>query len=126
MPGLVGGFGNLNFLFKFFIYKNQKSNDPISKLKNVNYLNSTINNSNNYKLDSYLAGLIEGDGTFAISFFFKYKYQGLFTVYGVRYFSSSSRIHVKKNIKPIKKYSNSDTQKQVILKDNKNKSGIYR
>jgi hypothetical protein len=115
MPGLVGGFGNSTFLFK--IFNNQKCNDHFNKFKNLTNFNSTINNSINPNLASYLASLIEGDGTFATK-----KPHGLAPVYGFRQFSSSS----PKNIKPVMVYSNSDTQKLIILKDNRNKSGIYR
>jgi hypothetical protein len=88
MPGLVGGFGNKisSFLMKFFIinifknfnlfmkfYKKICSNSPfkwaqaISNQNNLNQeLNSEINILNNDNFRSYLAGLIEGDGTFAL------------------------------------------------------------
>ena len=65
MPSLVGGFGNENslnskrlFLNNFF--KLNFHNNSIDK----NNLNSEI--QTNSQLGSYLAGLIEGDGTFAI------------------------------------------------------------
>jgi LAGLIDADG endonuclease len=56
MPGLVGGFGNTTFLFKIL------NNHSINKFKDLTNVNSSINN----QIGSYLAGLIEGDGTFAI------------------------------------------------------------
>src|SRR5277367_263092 len=60
MPGLVGGFGNTTILLKIL------NNHSIKNLKNLTNINSSINNSFNSNLGSYLAGLIEGDGTFAI------------------------------------------------------------
>jgi hypothetical protein len=69
MPALVGGFGNesLNKSFKFKINNN---NNILQCLKKKFKLFSTkvIYSNDNHKslLGSYLAGLIEGDGTFAI------------------------------------------------------------
>jgi LAGLIDADG endonuclease len=60
MPGLVGGFGNS----KFYIKNNHRYNYYI--YKSINNINNSNNNLFNYNLNSYLAGLIEGDGTFAI------------------------------------------------------------
>jgi hypothetical protein len=63
MPGLVGGFGNSTNLLKIFINSNQEWNNPINNLtRQKSSLNSLVNSN----LGSYLAGLIEGDGTFAI------------------------------------------------------------
>jgi len=42
-----------------------------------------------------------------------------------RSFSTSSPLS-KNNIKPVGVYTNSDTQKLDILRENQNKSGIYR
>jgi len=66
MPGLVGGFGNYTNLFQNF--NNQKCSDTINSFKTLTTLNSSIAASQpfNSNLGSYLAGLIEGDGTFAI------------------------------------------------------------
>lgn len=72
MPGLVGGFGN---------QKNVKNNNDINhNIENKKYIESNYNSllssqSNNIKYSSlinnnfrsYLAGLIEGDGTISIS-----------------------------------------------------------
>jgi hypothetical protein len=72
MPGLVGGFGN---------QKNVKNNNDINhNIKNKKYIECNYNSllssqSNNIKYSplinnnfrSYLAGLIEGDGTISIS-----------------------------------------------------------
>ena len=77
----------------------------------------------------YLATKKQGGGKFVgrklgvgRSLFASKKHHGLVPVYGVRYFGSSS----KNNLKPAMVYSNSDTQKLDILRDNKGKSGIYR
>jgi hypothetical protein len=77
MPGLVGGFGKSSFLF--FIVNKVKEIYPILKISNSSILskhnfnkgdskelNSKINILNNDIFRSYLAGLIEGDGTFAV------------------------------------------------------------
>jgi hypothetical protein len=80
MPGLVGGFGKLNILsfnknnnFNLFNLsrKNKfKKSVSISRLYHTKNLKKEIDNkSNRYiptQLGPYLAGLIEGDGTFAI------------------------------------------------------------
>jgi hypothetical protein len=73
MPGLVGGFGNKSSIMFFICNNYYKLNKVLIKIY------STLNNTDdsiefqfnktlisNYKLRSYLAGLIEGDGTFAI------------------------------------------------------------
>jgi hypothetical protein len=123
MPSMVGGFGNKNS--NLFLYLN--NNSKIYDYSNFNSIKSiatidirqTISTKCqfNLQLGSYLAGLIEGDGTFAST-----KHRGLAPISGVRYFSSST----PNDIKPVMVYSNSDTQKLEILRDNKNKSGIYR
>lgn len=80
MPGLVGGFGKLNILsfnknnnfnlFNLSIKNNCKKSVSISSLDLTNNFKKEIDNkSNRYipnQLGPYLAGLIEGDGTFAI------------------------------------------------------------
>jgi LAGLIDADG endonuclease/Cytochrome C and Quinol oxidase polypeptide I len=60
MPGLVGGFGNTTILLKIL------NNHSIKNFKYLTNITSSKNSLFNYKLGSYLAGLIEGDGTFAI------------------------------------------------------------
>lgn len=40
--------------------------------------------------------------------------------------STNDDLNVKMKIIPIKTYSNADTNKFIIYKDNKGKSGIYR
>jgi hypothetical protein len=79
MPGLVGGFGN-NKSSKLFLKSNNEKNNNHSvnyivnrehvnlneELKKVIEIKSSNNNLTNLLLGSYLAGLIEGDGTFAI------------------------------------------------------------
>nr|WDW20833.1 hypothetical protein [Valsa mali var. pyri (nom. inval.)] len=47
-------------------------------------------------------------------------YRG-FSTTGVRFFSSEQH-----NIKPVVVYSNADTQKFTVFKENRNKAGIYR
>jgi hypothetical protein len=81
MPGLVGGFGNTISSYLFCICNNGKEILPILKFSNLsliytnnlnnsnsnyNEFNSNINNLNNTNFRSYLAGLIEGNGTFAV------------------------------------------------------------
>jgi hypothetical protein len=69
MPGLVGGFGNKSS-FMYFVFNNYyKISNLINNFSTItnNYkLNSNNNLVNNSKFRSYLAGLIEGDGTFAV------------------------------------------------------------
>ena len=72
MPALVGGFGNKcsNLFFKSNIISwfniNSTSSDLVTKNKTLNFnINNVLLNENS-NLGSYLAGLIEGDGTFAI------------------------------------------------------------
>lgn len=87
MPGLVGGFGNLKFytIFFFMIYNSllyylrTKSDNiykinliPSLKIKKDKRIYSTFLHKplfpkiNSNQLGPYLAGLIEGDGTFAV------------------------------------------------------------
>lgn len=79
MPGLVGGFGDLISSFMLFISNRVKKINSIFKLSNLFLidnldkenskkflLNSELNIFKNSKFRSYLAGLIEGDGTFAV------------------------------------------------------------
>jgi hypothetical protein len=84
MPGLVGGFGNKNnFLFIYNSYydlfftsicKNQKElkEDNLENIYNSLSSNNLIKSSSEYKfqyakeLGPYLAGLLEGIGTFSI------------------------------------------------------------
>jgi len=74
MPGLVGGFGNYKktYLFYFFISNNNKDNNSISNFNLKENFKETIKIKSskeiffNSNLGPYLAGLIEGDGTFAI------------------------------------------------------------
>jgi hypothetical protein len=83
MPGLVGGFGNLNYIF-ILIYKqifelfylilkcqeyiklNKFSNLKSSSIINLNSSNLNYKQLYSNKLGPYLAGLIEGDGTIAV------------------------------------------------------------
>jgi hypothetical protein len=71
MPAMVGGFGNIysNFLLNL---KNITSSITFSNINNIkinnkqdHILESNIKTKNEL-LGSYLAGLIEGDGTFAV------------------------------------------------------------
>ena len=80
MPGLVGGFGNLNnfiiLIFKCFYTPTNTKYINWNKLNEVNLKNTdTIDFSSTSsqlllshanQLGPYLAGLIEGDGTFAV------------------------------------------------------------
>jgi hypothetical protein len=74
MPGMVGGFGNkeISILSLIFIKdKKDKISNNLSKLFLKKYSEESIevlpsNLKFNIKFCSYLAGLIEGDGTFAI------------------------------------------------------------
>jgi LAGLIDADG endonuclease len=74
MPGLVGGFGKYKntYLLYFSISNNNKDKNPISNLNQKENFKETIQKESskeifsNSNLGSYLAGLIEGDGTFAI------------------------------------------------------------
>lgn len=94
MPSLVGGFGNYNFLkflnnntknysiinFKFYFYSfiffifsfNSRSSSLLNSVKllclkqNLTTNDESNLNKKNNLLCSYLAGLIEGDGTFAV------------------------------------------------------------
>ena len=79
MPGLVGGFGIKISSLLFLIGNKVKEIYPILKFSissifykhnlkkdNSKELNSEITILNNENFRSYLAGLIEGDGTFAV------------------------------------------------------------
>jgi hypothetical protein len=79
MPGLVGGFGNNKSSNLFLKSNNEKNNNHSvnyivnrehvnlnEELKKVIEIKSSNNNLTNLLLGPYLAGLIEGDGTFAI------------------------------------------------------------
>jgi|ERR1700722_7020850 hypothetical protein len=67
MPGLVGGFGNYKNKNLFYFCINNNTKENVSNLKNTIQIESSKNIIlSNSKLGSYLAGLIEGDGTFAI------------------------------------------------------------
>lgn len=67
MPALIGGFGNINSIL--FVNNFSKSSNCSSlnlyTLKPFEKEDSSIDKSNS-QLGSYLAGLIEGDGTFAV------------------------------------------------------------
>jgi hypothetical protein len=62
MPSMVGGFGNKNSIF---VLNNKTIKDSYST-SNFLINSERPENFNNPYLGSYLAGLIEGDGTFAI------------------------------------------------------------
>ena len=71
MPSLVGGFGNENLYV--FNFKNKRSFLSVNNYSTINIQDDpNYQNKLNSKIDSpsqlgpYLAGLIEGDGTFAI------------------------------------------------------------
>jgi hypothetical protein len=67
MPGLVGGFGNYKNKNLFYFSINNNTKENVSNLKDTIQIKNSKNNIlSNSKLGSYLAGLIEGDGTFAI------------------------------------------------------------
>jgi hypothetical protein len=67
MPGLVGGFGNYKYKNLFYFSINNNTKENVSNLKDTIQTESSKNIFlSNSKLSSYLAGLIEGDGTFAI------------------------------------------------------------
>jgi hypothetical protein len=71
MPALVGGFGNeiikkSIYLFTNNNYNNYKPLKNSNDFKNISTKVVSRNTQNNSNLGSYLAGLIEGDGTFAI------------------------------------------------------------
>ena len=77
MPALVGGFGNENFYFNFFNHFIKYENNINNNNNKENFKDdSVLNFNNNSQLGPYLAGLIEGIGTFAIhhnkSLAFKY------------------------------------------------------
>ena len=68
MPALLGGFGNISSI----LFLNNTSNNSncsslnFSNQKAIEQKNSSIDIKSNSQLGSYLAGLIEGDGTFAV------------------------------------------------------------
>ena len=68
MPALLGGFGNISSI----LFLNNTSNNSncsslsFSNQKAIEEKNSSIDLKSNSQLGSYLAGLIEGDGTFAV------------------------------------------------------------
>ena len=68
MPALIGGFGNISSLL--FVNNFSKSSNYSSlnlyTLKSFEKEDSLIDNKSNSQLGSYLAGLIEGDGTFSV------------------------------------------------------------
>lgn len=66
MPGLVGGFGKVNQLLLTNFY-NLSSNIELERKINNIPESSDLNLFNSKNLGSYLAGLIEGDGTFAVN-----------------------------------------------------------
>lgn len=81
MPALVGGFGNiknLNLCFNYFSLSSKLTPNLNTSISNISDNSSISKNSEIYKileqndnnfnsqLGPYLAGLIEGDGTFAI------------------------------------------------------------
>ena len=81
MPGLVGGFGNKNYIFSLIyklifelFYLFSKEYNKINEFSNIKFSSNLNNNSSNLnykqlypnKLGPYLAGLIEGDGTIAV------------------------------------------------------------
>ena len=72
MPALLGGFGNKYSMLLFKLNKisrlNRNINSSSSNLVNNQLFKSRNNilSNENSKLGPYLAGLIEGDGTFAI------------------------------------------------------------
>jgi hypothetical protein len=76
MPGLVGGFGKYNYFFYLFRHMystsskksltSKKDTNATPEMLEENKGNININNFQKTQLGPYLAGLIEGDGTFAI------------------------------------------------------------
>ena len=68
MPALLGGFGNKSsILFLNNTYNNSNcSRLNLSNQKAIEQNNLSIEIKSNSQLGSYLAGLIEGDGTFAV------------------------------------------------------------
>ena len=79
MPGMVGGFGNTHINFIHFktenlriilnIFHIVKNKLKTKRIKNINYYSTNTNIEKLYNesnLCSYLAGLIEGDGSFAV------------------------------------------------------------
>jgi len=65
MPGLVGGFGKVNQLLITNFYNFSSNIEFDRKINNIPE-SSNLNLFNSNNLGSYLAGLIEGDGTFAV------------------------------------------------------------
>ena len=68
MPALLGGFGNKISILLFNNISNYSNCSSLnfSNQKAIEQKNSSINIKSNSQLGSYLAGLIEGDGTFAV------------------------------------------------------------
>jgi len=68
MPALIGGFGNISSIL--FVQTFSKSSNCSSlnlyTLKAIEKGDSSIDIKSNSQLGSYLAGLIEGDGTFSV------------------------------------------------------------
>jgi len=68
MPALIGGFGNISSIL--FVNNSSKSSNCSSlnlyTQKPLEKEDSSIDIKSNSQLGSYLAGLIEGDGTFAV------------------------------------------------------------
>jgi len=56
----------------------------------------------------------------------RYKAKKEITMISRRHYSTSSNSNGKNNIIPAVVYTNAETQKQKILKENQNKSAIYR
>lgn len=71
MPALVGGFGKMlksvfNYINSIFFFKDFNINKKINILESLDNVNTKEKIKNLRKYGAYLAGLIEGDGTFAI------------------------------------------------------------
>lgn len=65
MPALVGGFGNFHLFIPIYWNKNSKLNYNFNRKGTKNYSSNSMEYLKS-QLGPYLAGLIEGDGTFAI------------------------------------------------------------
>lgn len=67
MPSAVGGFGEIKIIIDFYIVYSFKYINEKKKREIVNDLEASEKQINRIRsLGPYLAGLIEGDGTFAI------------------------------------------------------------